>query len=159
MKIKLKLVNARKLLKERNFENALKVYSCILDEYSNHQESKKQIKKILFLTKNIISKDSLEGKDINFLEETKIQKKYFTLYFFTKQLIKKFPNEFILYNYLSYAEININKNEQALISIEKSLELNSKNYQTNFQYVNILFSLGLFTKAEKYLKILSRVLK
>ena len=42
MNIKLKLKEAKNFQKDQNFENSLKIYSEILDNFSNHLESKKQ---------------------------------------------------------------------------------------------------------------------
>ena len=146
--IKSKTINAKRHFQHQNYENALKTYSEIVDFIPNHQETIKQIKKIIFNKINISSILKIEKKDVRILEDIKLKQQFYKLFFLCKYLIKKFPKEFILYNYLSTAEIQINKIESALESLENSLKLNSENYETNILYINLVFSIGMFEKAE-----------
>ena len=153
MNIKLKLKEGKAFQKEQNFENALKIYSEILDKFTNHVEAKKQVKKILFSKFNnssgLIYFLRFEEKHRKYLEQIKNKKQFYELYFLSKHLLLSFKDEFVIYNFLSYSAIQINKNNDALIYLEKSIGLNPNIYETNIQYINLLFSLGEFKKAEE----------
>ena len=118
MNIKLKLKEAKNLQKEQNFENSLKIYSEILDNFSNHLEAKKQVKKILYSKFNnssgLIYFLRFEEKHIKYLEQIKLKKQYYHLYFLSKHLCQSFKEEYVIFNFLSYSSIQINKNKEAL---------------------------------------------
>tara|TARA_A100001011_G_scaffold395028_1_gene488889 strand:- start:358 stop:1908 length:1551 start_codon:yes stop_codon:yes gene_type:complete len=158
MNIKHKLQEGKVFQKEKNFENALKIYSEILDKFKNHIEAKKQVKKILFSKFNNSSGLTyflrFEEKHRKYLEEIKNKKQFYELYFLSKHLLQSFKEEFSIYNFLSYSSIQINKNKDALIYLEKSIKINPNIYETNIQYINLLFSLGEFNKAEENINML-----
>ena len=153
MNIKLKLKEAKNFQKDQNFENSLKIYSEILDNFSNHLEAKKQVKKILYSKFNnssgLIYFLRFEEKHIKYLEQIKFKKQYYHLYFLSKHLCQSFKEEYVIFNFLSYSSIQINKNKEALFYLEKSLQINPDVYETNIQYINLLFSLGKFNIVEE----------